>query len=84
MVFLSANSELLKLVNRELIFEKKEFQKLPTITGFTCTTDGAVASLKRMVNGEEIKIVVDANSKADMDMLDEESGSDDDMEVEWV
>ena len=84
MFYKTANSELLKLVNRELMFEKKEFQKLPDIAGFTCTTDGALACLKRMVNGEEIKIVLDANSKADMDMLDEEADNEDDIEVEWL
>ena len=79
--FFSVNSDLLKLVNRELVFEKKEFHKLPEIAGFTCTTNGAVASLRRMVNGEEIKIVLDANSKADMDMLGEESNDESDAEV---
>lgn len=72
-----ANRDLLKAVDRELMFVQKGVQKLPKVTSFECSIEDAMATLRRTVQNEEVTVSLDANSGVEMDLLDGElSGSD--------
>jgi hypothetical protein len=68
----SANGVLLKALDRELMFVKRDLQKLPKVSSFECSTDNAVATLRRTIGNEEITVTMDTNSGVDMDLLGEE------------
>lgn len=70
----SANKELLKSVNTALKFEREDFQVLPEVVGFSSSTEGAVAMLKRKFMSEEVTVTMDVNSAMQLDMDEEELG----------
>ena len=69
-------------MRNELKFEKAEFEELPEVPGFQCKVNGAVASFEKSADGEEVKVVVDVNSTAEVNLMEgQEQEDDQDMEV---
>ena len=63
----TASEDLLKAVGTELKLVNKDFHQLPVVTAFDCTTDGAVATLRRQQGNEEIVVTLDANNAVDLE-----------------
>ena len=56
-------------MDTELTFARKEFQKLPEVPSFKCSTEGAVATFTRTVDNEKIVVTLDTNSGVEMDLM---------------
>ena len=72
----SASTKLLKVVENEISLEQAVVEDLPKISSFQVTVENSVATLMRMVNQEEVKVQLDANSAIEvspdeMDVRDE-------------
>jgi len=79
-VVTAITTELNNLVRNELKFERSEFDELPEVPGFQCQVNGAIATFEKSVNGEEVKVEVDVNSTAEVNLMEEQE-DDQDMEV---
>ena len=64
-------------MKEQLKFERTEFEELPVVPGFQCSVNGAIASFQRSIGGEEIKVVLDVNSKAEIDLMQEPENEED-------
>lgn len=81
-----ANENLLKVVNTELKLEGADFHKLPEVTAFACSIDGAIATFTRKLGNEEVMVTLDSNSTAELDttedFVDDEDEAEEDSEME--
>ncbi len=64
-----------------LKFEESELDKLPEVPGFKCSISGAIATFEKVIDGEEVKVEVDVNSSAEVDIMDEAGEEEDPEEV---
>ncbi len=60
-------------MNWELKVNGKNFHKLPEVTSFSCSMDGAVASFQRSFRNENVEVTVDANNAVTFDMEQSDS-----------
>ena len=71
------------MVNTELKLEGADFHKLPEVTAFACSIDGAIATFTRKLGNEEVMVTLDtAELDTTEDFVDDEDEAEEDSEME--